>query len=106
MAGVGSGTASILTAIPGGQASRSESLGSHVTDTDLIMAWQTEEFIEKHRGVSGVGLKCQPSAAPERQPLSSSPCHLSTHFPVPSTPTSAHRPELAPVGVQSGWAGW
>lgn len=73
MAGVGSDTPSILTAIPGGQGSRSESVVSHVTDTDLIMPWQTEEFTEKHRGVSEVGLKCQPSAAPERQPLSGSP---------------------------------
>lgn len=45
---------------------------SHVTDTNLIMAWQTEEFTEKHRGgvswVEMMGRKCPTSAAPELLP--------------------------------------
>lgn len=42
---------------PGRVGPRSRSVWSRVSDTNLLMAWQKEEFIEKHGGVSWVERK-------------------------------------------------
>lgn len=42
---------------PGRVGLRSGSVWSRVSDTNLLMAWQKEEFIEKHGGVSWVERK-------------------------------------------------